>query len=239
LAHREFHRVLPATSLEGTSMKFLLRAGSTLLLSAAACASQAANVTLTGWAFGAGNNVQATGYSGKAGAYVGRLTGAPGFDADPFVTYCVELEEYFSFSGNAMTGYNVVDGASYFAARRGDGGIAERLGRLMSFVAANPAAVDNAAESTSLQLAVWNLVYDSDWAVSTASTFRDQSSYRTAADSLLAGGQGIAASRFDVFVLEKRGSQDFVLLRQRVPEPGTLALVAAAFGALAWRRRRG
>jgi hypothetical protein len=113
---------------------------------------------------------------------------------------------------------------------------AYRIGQLMSYVAADSTRVDSAAESTSLQLAIWNLIYDSDNTV-LAGDFKENTingAFDAYADSLLAGSLN-TQNRYDVFVLTKSGSQDFLLLREgertrtsEVPEPASLALAFAA-----------
>ena len=177
----------------------MIRGAAALALVAASLSANAANVTLTGWTFGSGNSVNSTMYSGAAGGFSGSLSGAGAFDASPFNTFCVELTEFFSFSATPMTGYNVVAGNTYFGAAK-----AEALGKLMTYVSQNAAQVDTAAESTSLQLAIWNLVYDTDVKVTTASLFRDISAYAAHADVLLAGAQGIGTSIYNVFALQIR-----------------------------------
>jgi PEP-CTERM motif len=240
--HQPFLRTLSACAL------------ATALLSAPAAYAGPVTVTLTHWAY-EGNQVNlsdaagASIYNGRAGAFAGSLSGAGVFDSPSFMTYCIELEEGFRFSANGMAGYRIEHATNYFASRRQDADIADRLGRLMTYVAADPSRVDSAAESTSLQLAVWNLVYDKDFSLGTGS-LRDSSSYAAYATQLLAGAGGVTASGFDVFALSNSGTQDFLLVSAKapvvktkgddgdtkagngVPEPGTLALSGLAMTAL-------
>ncbi len=227
-----------------------------LMLALGALAAKAASVTLTGWAQGSGAQVAtSTGYNGLGGAFAGSLISAGSFDSQVFTTYCVELEEQFFFSPSPLTQYNVVNGADYFARRRADAGVAERLGRLMTFAAANPSMTDSPAESASLQLAVWNLVYDTDWSMSQGSRFADYSAQAAHANLLMRGASLLTQSAFTVSILERAGSQDFLLLapagaasgagngggsttKPAVPEPTSLLLAGLAMASLAWQRRR-
>ncbi len=218
-----------------------------LVMAMGAMAAKAASVTLTGWAQGAGAQVAtSSGYNGYAGAFVGSLVSAGSFDSQIFTTFCVELEEKFFFTPQAMVNYEVVGGEAYFLRRRGTTETAERLGRLMTFAAANPTLVDSVTESASLQLAVWNIIYDSDWSLSPRGFFSDFSAQASHANTLLQGAQALSQSSYTVSILERPGTQDFLLLAPvsgvgggtgAVPEPAGVLLVVLALALLSWQRR--
>lgn len=204
-----------------------------------ALGATAAEVTLTGWAYGNGNPVNTNRYSGAAGGFKGTLTNAGAFDSQAFVTYCIELTESFSFSAQPIGRYDIVAGNVYFGA-----GKAAALAQLVTYVSADPTRVDTAAESTSFQLAVWNLVYDNDYSVSVAGSFNDSSGFAPYADQLLHGAAGVSRSTYSVSALRRAGTQDFLLAepllprdaQRELPLPGTPALLASALLALGLRR---
>jgi hypothetical protein len=113
--------------------------------------------------------------------------------------------------------------------------VVDRLARLVSLVEGTPTWVDTSQESTSMQLAIWNTIYDTDLSL-TGSTFKDASSHAAYANSLLAASVATPITQ-DLYVLRSVGKQDQLIWIQRVPEPATLALVALALGGAAGARR--
>lgn len=219
-------------------------------LAGTAMLSQAATVNFTGWAFGSGNQVSVgtPNHSGLAGGFKGSVDFSAAEEAlgfadmmnNSFISYCVEINEHFSLPSGNMTGYSVVSASDYV--RSYDSTVlgadaANRLGGLMSLVAADPNRVNTAAESTALQLAVWNLIYDSDGSVGAGAFHENAASSFSATANALLGDIANQANRYEVYVLTKAGSQDFLLLRQ-VPEPTSLALSLAALGGLGFVARR-
>ena len=233
----------------------LVRISIAVALAGAATLSQAATVYFSDWAYGNswGNTVDVgvPNYSNvPAGGFKGSVTftaaeKAAGFNDilnNGFISYCVELtESFYGFPSAQMSGYDVVPGSTY----AGWGNArASRLGQLMSYVSANSQLVDTKDESTSLQLAIWNVIYDqaSDNSL-TSGLFQEKTpsgSFNAYADKLLSDSLS-ATNTYDVFVLTKASSQDFMLLREKgsnVPEPSSVALAFAALGALGVASRR-
>jgi hypothetical protein len=260
-------------------LKTLAAAGALLL--ATANASHAGTVNLNSWAVTTGSwdrtvdmkNVSpgnpVFGRSVQAGGFSGSTFGFTGADAwvntSSLLTYCVEFTESFTLPSGNMSGFNLVAGASYAHWGLAAGGnaaaarlaIATRLGGLMTHVGGltGAAAIDTREESAAVQLAIWEIIYETpvgvDLALNNGNLYENRSgatnaSVRTQADKLLADSTA-TASEFDVYVLSKAGKQDFIALRERggrqneeIPEPGAMALSLAALGAMgvALRRRR-
>ncbi|HMO48993.1 MAG TPA: hypothetical protein PKB14_23590 [Rubrivivax sp.] len=132
-----------------------------LLLCGASAASHAATVELNGWTFGNGNTVHTAtpAFNGQGGGFSGTLagTGTP-FDGS-IDSCCVELTQTFNFN-TSYANYSLVSSSGYFGSST-----AAALNKLLS--CANPLIAGAAAASrddysTSLQLAIWNTVYDHD-----------------------------------------------------------------------------
>lgn len=217
--------------------------------------AQAGVLTLTQWEYGMAGVVRVSSPAPNvnllAGALRGTLSGLGGehahFNGD-LVTYCVELTQWAPAWNQPTSGYGVVSALAYFGAgHRGN-----QLGSFMSFVDTQSlfgAAGSRVHNSSAVQLAIWNLIYDSDHALGTGSLHETANlSYRQTADMLLDGWRGWVnaggRSTYDVYVLRHAQHQDFLLLHEKagshheVPLPGTLALLAPALFTLALLRRR-
>lgn len=252
------------------------------ILGATATAAHAGTVNLSDWAVTTGSWTRTVDVrnvspgnptfarSVHAGGFSGSTFGFTGADAwvntSDLLAYCVEFTESFSLPSGNMGNYNLVSGDSYAhwgLAAGGDAAaarlaIAARLGGLMTHVStlSGAAAIDTREESAAVQLAIWEIIYETP--VGVALNLNDGNLYenrsggtnvgvRTQANQLLEASAA-TASDFDVFVLSKDNSQDFIALRKKegppdeVPEPGAMGLALAALGAMGMvlrRRRRG
>ncbi len=232
------------------STQSLLRKTFAVALTSAALAAQAGTVVFDGWAYPNGNSVVVTGFSGQAGGFEVNLSGYGALDG-VYDSYCVELTEHISLNASYVNNYSVVSAASYFTPTK-----LAALSKLISYVEGQgvfAAATSDSQQSTALQLAIWNTVYDTDSTLNTGGAFSETSAFKigaatyTGVNMLLSASQTFSGGpAYELFVLSSgrplndfAGNQDQLIWRlSTVPEPTTLALVGFGLGAAAWVRRR-
>ncbi len=226
----------------------LLRGALGALLVGSAISANALVLNLTGLAPGLSQSVTVAGPVASsnvgAGAFVGSLSGAPGFaDANPFYTYCVELTQSF-VAGTPLLGYTIVGGMSYAGFGANAAMIVGRLGRLFTHLG-GVSLPTNAQTSAAIQLAVWESIYETGGAFSVGSmggnifqvTSPSSAATVLEATTLLAAAAAVTTNLYSISVLTHITQQDFLLIR-RLPLPGTLALSAFGLVALTLARRR-
>lgn len=223
-------------------MKIVAYLRNTLLAGAAGAAlclapvAQGGTLVTTGWAVGSplSFNVVSpvTGTPlgvGTTNVSAGAFSGT--FESVPIVFWCIQLDQFFSLGGTYNNYTMTLENSGYFV----------NLGKL--FNEAYASALLNATNAAAFQLAIWNIVYDTDSTVATGA-FRATSGDLTArnqANTWLAG-LGSFSDNFDTFSLTNPDNQDFVLGTKTgkfVPEPTPLLLIGAALVALMVARRRG
>ena len=225
------------------------------LVFVATCAQASETVNLTGFTYSSPKNVNVQidppgffnfpkNYSVSAGQFTGTLNGAS------FTTYCLDLEENFSFN-TTYSDYNIV---------ALDSKKALDIGKLMTKWGGT---VDNAHESAAFQVALWEIMYD------TGSNYDLTGSFFHPAGvfSETSGNDGIrslaqsylsdlgAVTSFQVSLLQSvdhyvgqgrhktfvPGTQDFLVATPTVtpvPEPSTYALMLAGLAGVGFVARR-
>lgn len=194
------------------------------------------------------------------GIFIGAMTAKFGTDvfAETFTMYCVDLFHGAGAKGVGYT-YDKIDFVT-------DLNPFDKMGKLFTFN--NGVANASASDSAAMQLAVWELLYDTTPGDVTSGLFKigygvTGTNVAQKANFLLAGAAGVTTNLWDVSYLSdneydlygKGGRQDFITATFNsggscglgnevcapVPEPSAIAMMLAGLGSIGFmakRRRR-
>ncbi len=165
-------------------------------------------------------------------------TAGPGVDStigDSFTTYCIDLAQHVS--PNTSYTFNVMSSVEY--------GFTIAQNYLLSVLWADYLPLANSNDnSAAFQLAVWELVYDTDGSLSTGS-FKANSPAASKSiaqgwlDTIVSPGYVATNPLPTLRILQSDTAQDqLTAITTPVPAPGAGMLTLAGCGLLATRRRR-
>jgi PEP-CTERM motif len=230
--------------MQSPIFKSLIRAAVVAAVGLSSVAAQAGALTVNGWIFGQGTSVATTRvspgktYNGAAGAFSGTLTGyGSEFELSNIELYCVDLDQVIHVPGGPYTDFTVVSAWDHFSYAD-----ALTLTKLVSYTESVSTRVDSKSKSASMQLAVWNTIYDNDLTLASGN-LTDTSGRASYATALLNDSRTYTGVAKELYVLKSATYQDQLFWvdadgRRTIPEPASLALVGAALAGVALSRRR-
>jgi hypothetical protein len=175
-------------------------------------------------------SVTSPSYTGGAGEFSGTLNGKS------FTTFCTDLLQNFYF-GTSYSNYSVVSGVSAWGSAK-----SQELDHVMSYLMGAGAPHD-ANSSALAQALVWEVIYENsanyDLSSGTFKSSSTNSAMQSALSSLSWATIDATPISYHVDKLYSATNQDFMVVTQALPEPSSIALVAAALlGLVAAGRRR-
>jgi len=174
---------------------------------------------------GTGLGSGVSGYNGNT--YFSVFAGQLKWDAgvDDFLSFCLQLDsplQYKQEFSSTMPGHIS----------------ASEAGRISALVTQNFASITTNWMAAGLQLAIWNVLYDTDSSASSGAFYSSTSAATFWANTFLSGLASAQASvGTAVFLNSVPGDRGQDQVTYKTPEPGTLLLLGAGALALAARRR--